>query len=341
MTGTFVLFILLFINISSFPSLAFHSSKILFRLSKVSLFSTAQKVPAVEKIHDLQFPLGRIAFSLLPFSPESAGRRKTLLTTIISDKIWTLDQIQGVLHVNVPVRCTIIALKSGGLFINNPVAPTKEAIDYIRDLEKRFGPVKYLVLSSLAVEHKGTIGAVSNYFPSAKIFVQPGQYSFPLNLPVSFFFPAFRKIQEIPVEAPQAPWYDEIDHLSIGPLKPKKSSGGFGETAFFHRDTQSLLVTDSLIRVEDDPPPILQDDPRSLLYHARDSQLDTVTDTPEIRRKGWRRISLFALVFQPSGIKVNELRDSIALLKQEKPEMRKLGRGVIPIDEGLYPVFVL
>lgn len=86
---------------------------------------------SVERIQDLQYPLGKVAFSLLPFSPESNGRRKTILSTIVADKIWTVDQLQGVLHVNVPVRSQIVALKSGGLLINNPVAPTKECISLL------------------------------------------------------------------------------------------------------------------------------------------------------------------------------------------------------------------
>ena len=48
----------------------------------------------------LQFGLGKIAFSLVPLSPESVGRRKTLLTEVVKDSVWTLDQIQGVINVN-------------------------------------------------------------------------------------------------------------------------------------------------------------------------------------------------------------------------------------------------
>jgi hypothetical protein len=51
-----------------------------------------------------------------------------------------------------------IYVHTGGLFINNPVASTDECIEYVRDLEKLYGDVKYIVLSSLAIEHKGTSG---------------------------------------------------------------------------------------------------------------------------------------------------------------------------------------
>lgn len=77
--------------------------------------------------------------------------------------------------------------------------------------------------------------------------------------------------------------------------------GGFGETAFFIKSCQTLLVTDSIVKVEDEPPEIVQEDPRALLYHARDNQLDVVQDTKENRRKGWRRMVLFGLIFNPAG----------------------------------------
>lgn len=70
-----------------------------------------------------------------------------------------------------PVRSAVIALKSGGLFVNNPIAPTDEAIKYMRELEAKHGPVKYITLSSLALEHKGTAGAFAAEFKDAEIFV--------------------------------------------------------------------------------------------------------------------------------------------------------------------------
>ena len=77
--------------------------------------------------------------------------------------------------------------------------------------------------------------------------------------------------------------------------------GGFGDTAFFHKKTKTLLVTDAVIRVDDDAPAIIQEDPRSLLYHSRDSMTEIVDDTLLNRQKGWRRMVLFGLTFNPAG----------------------------------------
>jgi hypothetical protein len=43
-------------------------------------------------------PLGKLAFSLLPLSPESVGRRKTIFTEVVAGKVWTLDQVANNYH---------------------------------------------------------------------------------------------------------------------------------------------------------------------------------------------------------------------------------------------------
>ena len=182
--------------------------------------STPEEIKVPVKDPKLTWDLGKIAFSLLPLSPESVGRRKTIFTEVVKDTIWTLDQIQGIINVNVPVRSTVIRLKNGGLFVNNPVASTRESVEFIKGLEKVHGPVKYVTLASLALEHKGTSGSFCSYFPSATVYIQPGQYSFPVNLPTALFYPIGTKITEIPASSKDAPWGDEIDHQVLGPLRP-------------------------------------------------------------------------------------------------------------------------
>ena len=58
----------------------------------------------------------------------------------------------------------------------------------------------------------------------------------------------------------------------------------------FFQDTKTLLVTDLVVKVDDKVPDIVAQDPRPLLFHARDNALERVDNTPEVRLKGWRRI---------------------------------------------------
>jgi len=64
------------------------------------------------------------------------GRRKALLTEVVPGSMHTLGQCQGIINVDVPVRATVIKLKDG-LFVQNPVAPTREAVRVVKQLETR------------------------------------------------------------------------------------------------------------------------------------------------------------------------------------------------------------
>jgi hypothetical protein len=184
------------------------------------------------------WPLGRIAFSLLPLA--GADRRKTLQTELVRGRVWTHDQIQGVVNVNVPVRQTVIRLRDGGLWVHNPVAPSGECLRLVRALEAEHGPVKHIVLGTLGLEHKALAGPFSKCFPNATVWVQPGQWSFPLPLPLSAFgfpsSPAKLRVLPAPGAADAPPWAatGEIEYEILGPLR-FKAVGAFGETAFFHR----------------------------------------------------------------------------------------------------------
>jgi len=73
---------------------------------------------------------------------------------------------------------------------------------------------------------------------------------------------------------------------------------------FYHRPSKTLLLCDSLFATGEEPPDILTSDPeytRALLFHARDEPLELVADSPEARRKGWRRIVLLFNFFFPGA----------------------------------------
>lgn len=173
-----------------------------------------------EQNDDYKWDLGKVAFSLLPLA--AGDRRRTLFDEIVKGNIWTLDQIQGIINVNVPVRAVIVKLSGGGLFIYNPVAPTKECLKFVRDLEEKHGKVRHIVLGSLGLEHKAMAGPFSRYFPDSTVWLQPGQWSFPINLPTSLFgFPTGNRLKEIPAENKGSPWEEDFDHCTLGPLRFK------------------------------------------------------------------------------------------------------------------------
>ena len=204
---------------------------------------------------------------------------------------------------------TVIKLSTGGLFVYDPIAATPELLSYMNELVKLHGPVKHIVLGSVAIEHKVYAGVFAQKFPRAQVWVQPGQYAFPQNLPIPFLgFPAGRT-KVIPSnndEAAAVPsdWND-FDFRTLGPLISK--DGAFGETVFFHKPTKTLLVTDTVLEVTNEVPKIFDDDPCPLLFHARSTVTEVVEDTPEVRERGWRRVVLFGLFFTPGALKIKDV----------------------------------
>ena len=65
---------------------------------------------------DLSWPFW-LAVPLYPY-----GRRQTLRTEVVKDRIWTFEQLQGIIYVTVPIRMSVVKLDKGGLLIYAPVA---------------------------------------------------------------------------------------------------------------------------------------------------------------------------------------------------------------------------
>ena len=218
-------------------------------------------------------------------------------------------------------------------------------------LVDKYGPVRHIVLGTVALEHKATFGAFASHFPEATVWLEPGQWAFPFNLPIEFYGLSQRgpRLREIPVpgrsaspgyqyyaqQNPVPEWMTDFDYEVLGPFR-FESVGAFSETAFFHKATKSLILTDTVCSITKTPPPIVQEDPRSLLYHSRDSALDPVVDTPQAREKGWRRMIQFGLVFFPSQINVSSVSQAFNEANKVPKELRNLGEGGVP-GGTLYP----
>ncbi len=234
-------------------------------------------------------------------------KKPTIRQTIVENQLWTFDQKFGILNVQVPLRMTILKLRTGGLFVYDPIAATPQCLQLVQELVDQYGPVKHIAVGSVALEHKAYAGVFAQKFPQAQVWLQPGQYSFPVNLPDAFLGFPLKRTRFMPKSIDEAPedWKPDLDFLTLGPLISR--DGAFGETVFFHKPTKTLLVTDTCLEVSEDVPEIYETDHKPLLYHARDTITDVVEDTPETRKKGWRRIVLFGLYFTPSAINIKDL----------------------------------
>ena len=62
-------------------------------------------------------------FPLVPFLS-----RRTVVNEVVKGKVWTLEQEQGIgfdLGVSTNVRCTIVKMRDGRLWVHDPIAPAE------------------------------------------------------------------------------------------------------------------------------------------------------------------------------------------------------------------------
>lgn len=256
------------------------------------------------------------------------GQRRTLRTEVVKDRIWTFDQLQGILYVAVPIRMTIVRLDEGGLLVYAPVASTPECIRLVQELVAQHGAVKYIILPTVSgLEHKVFVGPFARKFPQAQVYVAPNQWSFPVNLPLSWLgFPVGRT-HVLPEESAKAPFGEQFDYAI---LTINLGLGTFGEVAFFERRSQTLLLTDTVLVVPEDPPAIVRLNPDALMFHAKDDAFDRVEANEAAFRKGWQRISLFTFYFRPSVLEPIALGQAFKDARQAPDRSKKAYFGLFP-----------
>lgn len=229
------------------------------------------------------------------------GQRRTLRREIVPNAVWVFEQIQGIFYVVVPIRMTVVKLESGGLLVYAPVAPTPECLELLSELIVKHGTVQHIIFPTISgLEHKVFVGPFARQFPQATVWILPQQWSFPVNLPLSWLGFPIGRTHVLPDDSRETPFASQFDYASPGVIE--LGTGRFEEVTFFDRRSRTLLLTDLVIAIPAEPPEIVQLDPFPLLFHARDTALDPLVDTPENRRKGWKRICLFATYFRPGAL---------------------------------------
>ena len=147
----------------------------------------------------------------LPVAPYS--KRRTIRYEV-GDGVWAFDQLIGIYYVHVPIRMTVVK-KKDGLLVFAPIAPTHECRSLLQELIDQYGPIKDIILPSVAVEHKVNAGPFARAYPNANFYVVEKQYSFPINLPNSFLgLPKWTKT--LPSSsALNNMWNGELEHETL------------------------------------------------------------------------------------------------------------------------------
>lgn len=172
---------------------------------------------------------------------------------------WALEQLLTFANVSATVRTVVIKLKDGTLWVNGPQWPTGEFCALLDEL----GPVGHVVLPCVALEHKAPMKAFCKRYPTASVWVAPGQYG-PFG---ECGFDASKSKMGYRVDgifspgappsdgSPLPPWMDEFDYRTLYVDLPE-NAGPVAEVAFLHKPTSSLVTTDSVIYVPESAPPI-------------------------------------------------------------------------------------
>ncbi|TQD69657.1 hypothetical protein C1H46_044809 [Malus baccata] len=248
-----------------------------------------------------------INFTGFPFPLGPFLNRSTTRTEAVKGCIWLFEQEQalGFSSVSTNIRMTVIKLKSGGLWVHAPIAPTKECIQLLKELG---APVEYIVLPTFAYEHKIFVGPFSREFPRAQVWVAPRQWSWPLNLPLEFF--GIFRAKTLKDEDFSTPWADEIEQKVLS--SPEVGIGPYVEVAFYHKRSRTLLVTDAVIFVPRQPPDCISKESLlasaknglavKLLSKGKEVSQEPVVDNKMNRQKGWERMVLQILFLGPSNL---------------------------------------
>ena len=211
----------------------------------------------------------------------------------------------------------------------NPLPPTVELKRFIRALEQEHGPVVTIVLPTASgLEHKLPLAPMARAFPQAELWVCPGQWSFPVPLPLSWL--------GIPPDRTRVLLDDGVPHpeicdwFSLGPLN--LGLGRFQEISCLHQPSGALLVTDALVGIDAAPPALFDLDPTPVLFHSRERGDEPLIDTPEARRKGWARLVMFASYLRPEPLEIPSIPSLLRYAFQPGLRSARAHFGIYPFQ---------
>ncbi len=151
----------------------------------------------------------------------------------VGEDIWIVDG-GAISFYGAPftTRMTIIRLSSGDLFCHSPVALTPA----LKSAVEALGPVRHLVSPNWI--HYAYIQQWADAFPGAITWASPnvGKRATKAGMPVRFDHDLGPAAEEV--------WGRDIDQMIVG------GSSMHQEVVFFHRRTQTLILTDLIENFE-------------------------------------------------------------------------------------------
>eukprot|EP00746_Dinoflagellata_sp_MGD_P028640 gnl/MRDRNA2_/MRDRNA2_16771_c0_seq2.p1 gnl/MRDRNA2_/MRDRNA2_16771_c0~~gnl/MRDRNA2_/MRDRNA2_16771_c0_seq2.p1 ORF type:complete len:368 (+),score=55.28 gnl/MRDRNA2_/MRDRNA2_16771_c0_seq2:58-1161(+) len=212
--------------------------------------------------------------------------------------MWGFEQSQELGSLAINIRCTVIKLQSGGLWVHAPLFPT---VEFLTQLDELGGAVEHIVLPTYALEHKLPMGPFVQSIKERsekrksrmpQVWTVPDTWSFPLDLPLSWLGIS---VDGVLGEGKDPPWTNEVEFKILRIADVGKP---FIEAVFFHKESKTLIVTDTVYQVPQDPPEVVR--PSLLLDVAPDDPTKPQPDSPQIRQQAWAKMALLVAFFIPA-----------------------------------------
>lgn len=182
--------------------------------------------------------------------------RATVLKTIVPGQVYALEQNLEVGPLETPLRCVVVKLRDGALWVHAPLAPTMEFFELVETGIPDHRGVEHVVVPTYAFEHKIFAKDALRRWPDARLWVAPGQFSFPVEVPSRVAFGREPDgvlggaadgggVGDVP------PWIDEISVriLKAGKFALAGKDVTIREATFYHAASRTMIVTDALARV--------------------------------------------------------------------------------------------
>ena len=148
----------------------------------------------------------------------------------VADDIWLIDgPAVWVRGFPFPTRATVVRLRNGDLWVHSPTALTES----LRSELDALGPVAHLVSPNQL--HYLNILDWQSAFPNAQYWAVPGVEARAARSGLSL--PPGQCLQ---ATAPEDDWAGQIDQLIL------RGSRSHTEAVFFHRASETLIVTDAI-----------------------------------------------------------------------------------------------
>ncbi|KAL7538647.1 hypothetical protein ACHAWF_006158 [Thalassiosira exigua] len=245
------------------------------------------------------------------FDPLYGPSERVTILRGVSPSVWALEQSLILGPLETPLRCVVVRLRDGSLWVHAPLAPTDQFFDLVESCGNK---VSHVVVPTYALEHKIFAKDALERWPDAELWTSPGQFSFP-SRSASDEFVWGRKVDgvlgqsDLDEEINQPPWIDEIQYetLAAGTFNIGGKPTTLYETTFFHRSSRTLIVTDAVAKIPREPPPLNRVE-NLLLVSKRSTSNPLPEDTAESRRIGWRKTVLLVSYFFPEHEELDPAR---------------------------------